>query len=649
MFNLPLSKKRLGAVLLVLGLAGALLVLSSLILSRAYAQDSAPVATYVSGSIATDTTWTLAGSPYYVVSTVNITAGAQLTIEPGVRVIFVNKQWVHVYPGASIVAKGTPTQHITFERNGERWRKIWYHENTSSYFRYVDLAGGGSSSSSESALIEFNGPGTHVLNNCTLDNSNHQGIAALGSGLDLTIAGTLIRDNDTFSLRVDNGPAVTVTGSTFEKVTNNDLVYIPSTVNASTLVITGSNFLNGATIVNEMASTVCVYAQDNWWGAGDGPSGGGGGACTGVGSNPGSGSALGGGVDWRDYRTSAASRVGITTTPVPSFTVSPDPSVAQPPGTDYTFDGSVSTDVEDYTSSLEFCWDWEGDGGGCDATDMIAMHSFSTGGWHGTRLVVTDTDGLSASVTQNVLSGWPPTATFTITQTGWADFEFDASASDDVEDDPADLEVRWDWEGDGVWDTGVYSVTDIVTHTYDHVGRYWPTIQVEDTDGVISTLSKQVDVIPSATSLLVSGGGMLVSADRTVTVTWASGVITDGAVITHTAWITAPAGGDSLPGEFTYQGFTLEATFGGQPVEQTNGAYTVTVGYDLDYYGDVLDLWASADLLKLYQWSEASGEWVLVPSTVDSGQLIATTDSFGHFALVLEPANIYLPFILKGY
>jgi hypothetical protein len=281
---------------------------------------------------------------------------------------------------------------------------------------------------------------------------------------------------------------------------------------------------------------------------------------------------------------------------------------------------------------------------------MIATHSFSTGGWHTTNLVVTDTDGLSDSVMQNILSGWPPTATFTITQTGWAEFEFDASASDDVEDDPADLEVRWDWEGDGVWDTGVYSVTDVVTHTYDHVGRYWPTVEVKDTEGVASTLRKSVDVIPPSTpSPPVSGGGMLVSADGTVTVTWASGVITDGTVITHTAWITAPVGGESLPGSFTYQGFTLEATFGGQPVEQTNGAYTITVGYDLDYYSNVLDLWASADLLKLYQWSESSGEWVLVPFTVDSGQLTATTDSFGHFALVVEPTKTYLPVVMKDY
>jgi hypothetical protein len=650
MSHLPLSKKRLGAVLLVLCLAGALLVLSSLILSRAYAQDSAPVATYVSGSIVTDTTWTLAGSPYYIVSTVNITAGAQLTVEPGVRVIFVNKQWIHVYSGASIVAKGTPTQHITFERSGERWRKIWFHENTSSYFRYVDLAGGGSSSSGESALIEFDGPGTHVINNCTLEDSNHQGIAALGSGLDLTIAGTLIRDNDTYSLRVDNGPTVTVTGSTFEKVTNNDMVFVPSSVDVATFVITGSNFLNGATIVNQMASVTCVYAQNNWWGAADGPSGGGGGACTGVGSNSGSGSALGAGVDWRNYRTLVAPYAGIRTTPVATFTVSPDPDVRQSVGTEYTLDASDSTDVEDCPANLEVCWDWDNNGS-CEtawATDKTDTYSFTTGGAHIVRLAVRDTDGDVGDVTRTILSTHIPTVTLTITQTSWAEFEFDASGSDDVEDDPADLEVRWDWEGDGVWDTAVYSVTDIVSHTYNHIGRYWPTVEVKDTEGAIGTLSKPVDVIPPAASLPVSGGGTLVSADGTITVTWASGVITDGAIITHTAWITAPVGGEVLPDDFTYQGFTLETTFGGQPVEQANGAYTITLDYDLDYYGDVLDIWAYADLLRLYQWSEADGAWVLVTFTIDSGQLVATTDSFDHFALVSEPNRVYLPLILRA-
>jgi hypothetical protein len=639
--------KRVG--ILLLAFCVAILFFFVLTLSRSHAGPLAPVAT-VPAAIAADTTWTKSQSPYYVVSDVAIQPGVTLTIEPGVQVIFQGKFVINVNSGASLIAKGTSSEHISFERYGQRWKKIWFNANTTSYMRYVDIWGGGSDTSGESALLEYDGPGTHVLNNCVIENSGHQGIAAMNSGLDLTIAGTLIRQNSTYALRVDNGPNVVVTGSTFEKLTGNDLIYIPARAVASTLVITGSNFLNGTTIANGMASTVCVYAQDNWWGAANGPSGGGGGACTGVGSNSGSGSALGAGVDWRNYRTLVAPYAGIRTTPVATFTVSPDPDVKQSLGTEYTFDASDSTDVEDYPSNLEVCWDWD-NSGSCDtawATTKTDTYSFTTGGLHTMRLAVRDTDGDTGELTRTVLSTYAPTATLTITQTSWSEFEFDTSGSDDVEDDPTDLKVRWDWEGDGVWDTAVYSVTDIVSHTYDHAGRYWPTVEVKDTEGAASTLSKPVDVIPPAASLPVSGGGTLVSADGTVTVTWASGVITDGAIITHTAWITAPVGGEVLPDDFTYQGFTLEATLGGQPVEYANGAYTITLDYDLDYYGDVLDIWAYADLLRLYQWSEADGEWVLVTFTVDSGQLVATTDSFGHFALVSEPNRVYLPLIMRA-
>ena len=646
--QLAISPRKLGARLKALFIAGALLVLADGMIS--HAQPVTPVAT-VPASITADTTWTQANSPYYVVSDVSIQSGAVVTIEPGVRVIFTGKWYIHVYSGSSIVAKGTPSDHISFERqtDAQRWKKIWFHENTSSYLRYVDIVGGGSDSSGEAGMMENDGPGTHVINNCTLQDSNRQGIAAVGSGLDLRIAGTLIKNNKTFALRVDDGPNVIVTGSTIEKVSDNDGVYVPLRANAPTLVITGSNFLSGAALSNDMASSVCVYAQDNWWGAGDGPSGGGGGACTGVTGNAGGASSVSAGVDWRNYRTSAAPRVGITTAPVVSFTVSPDPSVARPVGTVYTFDAADTTDVEDYTSSLEFCWDWEDDGGGCDATATSPTHSYGSGGWHTARLTVTDTDGLTGTLTQQVLSGWAPTATLNFTQTTWAQIEVDAAGSDDFEDDPGDLKAYWDWDGDGVWDTGAYSITTVVTHTYDHIGRYWLTLGVEDTDGVIGTQTKVVDIIPPAAAAPVDGsGGTLVSTDVTVTVTLGAGAVSSDAVITHTPWITVPMGYSEPPGDFTYQGFGLTSqSLGGQPISGTTGTYTISVEYDLDYYSNVLGLESSTSLLKLYRWS--GSEWVLVPFMIDSGQLIATTDSFGDFALVLEAEKVYLPLVLGSY
>jgi hypothetical protein len=345
--------------------------------------------------------------------------------------------------------------------------------------------------------------------------------------------------------------------------------------------------------------------------------------------------------------------VGITTPPNASSTVSPDAGVAQPPGTVYTFDASGTTDDEDYASSLTYCWDWEDDGGGCDDTSMVATHSYATGGWHTARLTVTDTDALTDTMTHNILAGYPPTATFTITSNTWAEIEVDASASDDFEDDPADLQARWDWEGDGVWDTGVFSVTDVLTHEYTTLGRYWPTLMLEDTDGISSTLSKPVDIIPPAkTSPTISGsGGTLVSEDGTVQIdlytdTVDSDLISAGVVVTHTPWLTVPYGG--LPGDFVYTGFNLVAESGGLPLDQVTGTYTITVSYDIDYMTDVLGLPSFEDQIKLYHWSGTS--WVLVSSTLDTGsdQLVATVEPFGDFALVMDVKRSYLPLVARS-
>lgn len=49
-----------------------------------------------------------------------------------------------------------------------------------------------------------------------------------------------------------------------------------------------------------------------------------------------------------------------------------------------------------------------------------------------------------------------PTATFIISPSIGnlsTIFSFDASACTDEQDDASTLEVRWDWNGDGTWDT----------------------------------------------------------------------------------------------------------------------------------------------------------------------------------------------------
>jgi hypothetical protein len=357
-----------------------------------------------------------------------------------------------------------------------------------------------------------------------------------------------------------------------------------------------------------------------------------------------------------DYSPWLASSVAANTPPDASLDITPDPSVPQPPGTVYTLDASDSTDYQDHPMFLEVCWDWDNNGS-CDtawSSTKITTHSFS-GGLHTMRLVVRDSDGSTDETTQDILATSPPTATYTYTQTTWAEVEFDASDSEDEETPKAQLKAYWDWEGDSVLDTGAFSVTQVVSHTYSHLGRYWPTLAVVDTDNITGTMSKPVDIIPPAVFTDVTGsGGTLLSQDMSVqtdmytdTVVGCD-VISNGLVVTHTGWLTVPFPG--LPGDFTYQGFNLAATslVDGQPITEVCGTYTITVFYPFSYFTDVLDLFSFEGQLKLYWWSGTS--WELVDFALDtaSDQLVATTPYFGDFALAMDVKTHRLPLVMRN-
>ena len=73
------------------------------------------------------------------------------------------------------------------------------------------------------------------------------------------------------------------------------------------------------------------------------------------------------------------------------------------------------------------------------------------------------------------------------------EFAFDAWNSTDDEDPVEWLDVRWDWEGDGIWDTS-WSREKRVSHTFGSPGLYNVTIQARDDDGLMNTTSIEVVV-----------------------------------------------------------------------------------------------------------------------------------------------------------
>lgn len=89
-----------------------------------------------------------------------------------------------------------------------------------------------------------------------------------------------------------------------------------------------------------------------------------------------------------------------------------------------------------------------------------------------------------------------PTASFIITPTNVNTntiFQVNASVCSDKEDKISDLQIRWDWENDGTWDTN-YLKTKTATHSYNTIRTFTMKLEVKDTGGLTGSVTKQVSV-----------------------------------------------------------------------------------------------------------------------------------------------------------
>jgi len=74
-------------------------------------------------------------------------------------------------------------------------------------------------------------------------------------------------------------------------------------------------------------------------------------------------------------------------------------------------------------------------------------------------------------------------------------FTFTATVSDD-QDPASSIQVRWDWNGDGTWDTS-WSTTHTAQHTFGSPADYTVVLEAIDSGGLTTTASHVVSVAPA--------------------------------------------------------------------------------------------------------------------------------------------------------
>lgn len=211
----------------------------------------------------------------------------------------------------------------------------------------------------------------------------------------------------------------------------------------------------------------------------------------------------------------------VNTPPVAAFTISPSSGT---PNTTFFLDASPSHDQQDSTKLLKVRWDFNNDGNWDTpfSTVKTATYQYNQIGTHTLRLEVIDKGGLTDinEKTLQVLdlsTNTPPTALFSVSpliQPEYTNFDLNASSSYDNQDPASALQVRWDFENDGVWDTP-YSHSK-TTHTqYGQAGTYTIRMEVKDSGGLTDDTTAVATVIPSPNGVPCPGTPTVTYAGQT--------------------------------------------------------------------------------------------------------------------------------------
>jgi len=192
-------------------------------------------------------------------------------------------------------------------------------------------------------------------------------------------------------------------------------------------------------------------------------------------------------VDSENLTDTTFASIIIINYPVANFSYSPSYPIVNEV---VTFNASASD--PDGGTIIEYFWDF---GDGNNETGVVVTHAYTTYGTFVVNLTVTDSEGLSNSLTQEVNVREYPEASFVYSPANPLIGEtvtFDASGS--KPNGGEIISYSWDF-GDSSTGTGI-----IVNHTYSDYGIYNVTLTVVDSEGLSDayTLSIRILIIPTA-------------------------------------------------------------------------------------------------------------------------------------------------------
>jgi PKD repeat protein len=237
-------------------------------------------------------------------------------------------------------------------------------------------------------------------------------------------------------------------------------------------------------------------------------------------------------------------------------------------------DGATSSDADGALTA--YAWDF---GDGATANGATATHTYAKAGTYPVTLTVTDEDGATHAVTQEVTvapANQPPTALFTHSASELT-VTVDASASTDSDGTVATY--AWDF-GDGATATGATA-----SHTYAANGAYPVRLTVTDDDGAVGSMTQSVAVQAPGGAFAtdtfersVSGGLGTADAGGTWTT---SGAASKYSVANGAGMLTSPTAGameNAYLSSVSSSDTDAQMTFALQQASTGSGAYVSLLG-----------------------------------------------------------------------